>query len=342
MSASAVDALGIDAGGSSTRWVLLSPEGEVRGGGRVGPISGIDLGALPSPGQPLVQPSQAPGAATGEPMPGASASAGSAWERLHELVAACLGVGAPGRVVAGFTGLEAGSPQAKAIGALLAAELGLPTGSVTILSDTVTAYLSAFRPGSGILVYSGTGSIAVHLTSGGDMLRAGGHGYLLDDAGGGYWIGREALKLVLRRSDEAGGPAGGALADAIYHDLGGSDWTTVRSAVYQGGRSRLAALTRVVAQLASRGDPDARAILAAAALELARLALVLSGRLGQILPVALAGGVAGCGPALAQPLREALGAQVPFSVATRAPVEAAADLARRLAKGEINLPPAWG
>lgn len=35
-------------------------------------------------------------------------------------------------------------------------------------------------------------------------LRAHGHGCWIDDAGGYYWIGHEALKRVLRRSDEQG------------------------------------------------------------------------------------------------------------------------------------------
>src|SRR5690606_3835089 len=36
--------LGIDAGGSSTRWLLLSGDGETIASGQVGPVSGIDLG----------------------------------------------------------------------------------------------------------------------------------------------------------------------------------------------------------------------------------------------------------------------------------------------------------
>src|SRR5690606_14879316 len=119
----------------------------------------------------------------------------------------------------------------------------------------------------------------------------------------------------------------------------GSQWGTVRAAVYGGGRARVAALTPLVAVAARRGDRDALSILAAAGEELARLAVAVIGRLGQSLPVALAGGVALCGDALVRPLRDALPAGVPLEVAASRPVEAAARLAMRLQAGEVELPP---
>src|SRR5690606_29898485 len=112
--------------------------------------------------------------------------------------------------------------------------LGLGEGAVTVLGDVVTAYLSAFEPGAGVLVYAGTGSVAVHVAGDGAIVRAGGHGYLIDDAGGGYWIGREALKRLLRAADAIGAPPTGRLASAVFAALGGSDWPTVRDAVYGG------------------------------------------------------------------------------------------------------------
>lgn len=304
-------ALGIDAGGSSTRWLLMAADGGIAGAGRVGPVSGIQLH---------------------------DEARATTLARIDELLSACLEIGRPERVVAGVTGIERGSREAALLQTAIADTLALDPSKVTVLQDIVTAYLSTFRPGAGVLVYAGTGSIALHLTAGGELLRAGGHGYLIDDEGGGYWIGREALKRVLRRTDAAGAPDDGALARALYRELGGSSWDHVRSVVYQGGRARLAALTPAVAMTASRGDADARAVLAAAGVELARLAQVVAGRLGQVLPVALAGGVARCGPALVEPLRAALPAGTPFSVATREPVEASAEFARKLLKGAETLP----
>ena len=308
---SAATVLGIDAGGSSTRWLLLDLAGEVVAQGRVGPVSAIELGS----------------------------------ERTQANLAALLdevaAVARPQRVVAGVTGLDTGSPQARLLAAHLCERLGLDEGAATVLGDVVTAYLSAFEPGGGVLVYAGTGSVAVHVAHDGSIVRAGGHGYLIDDAGGGYWIGREALKRLLRAADAAGAPPTGKLASAVFGALGGSDWPTVREAVYGGGRARVAALTPAVAMAASRGDPVAREVLAEAGRELARLATVVFGRLGQVMPVTLAGGVAGAGPALVEPMRQALPAGTPLTVSKAPPVAAAAELARRLATGERTLPEAW-
>src|SRR5690606_40814808 len=83
------------------------------------------------------------------------------------------------RVVAGVTGLDTGSPQARRLEAFLRERLELDEGAVTVLGDVVTAYLSAFEPGAGVLVYAGTGSVAVHVAHDGTLVRAGGHGYLI-------------------------------------------------------------------------------------------------------------------------------------------------------------------
>lgn len=302
MAEGAAVALGVDAGGSSARWLLLSAAGEELARGTAGPISAIQL---------------------------RSDEREAALQRMRQLLRDVAAAGRPERVVAGVTGLEPGSADAALLAGTVAAALGLPEAAVHVLPDIHTAYLAAFRPGEGVLVYAGTGSIAFHLAAGGATLRAGGHGYLIDDAGGGYWIGREALKRVLRRSDEQGAAARGHLASGVYAAFGGSDWDTIRREVYGGGRARVAALTRVVALAAARGDEDARAVLALAGEELARLARVVSTRLGVVLPVVLAGGVARSGAPLTVALQAALPSGTPFSVSTREPVATAAELALR-------------
>jgi len=293
--------LGIDAGGSSTRWLLQDAAGAELARGAGDPVSAIQL---------------------------RSGERDAALARLAAGLREVAAVARPARVAAGVTGLEPGSADAEELRGLIAATLALAPEAVSVLPDMHIAYLASFAPGEGVLVYAGTGSIAFHLTKGGAAVRAGGHGYLIDDAGGGYWIGREALGRVLRRADEAGTYPGGALAGAVAAALGGSDWDTIRREVYGGGRARVAGLTRAVALAAARGDADARAVLAAAGAELARLARVVSGRLGMVLPVVLAGGVARCGPPLTDALEAALPSGTHFLVSTREPVEAAAQLAR--------------
>ncbi len=306
-------ALGIDAGGSSTRWLLVDSSGETTGEGKVGPGSAIEL------------------------RPGVDA--GPAIENLGRLAEQVLGLARPSFVVAGVTGLDTGSPEASRLESFLCDRLGLADGDVAVLGDVITAYLTVFSPGEGVLVYAGTGSVAVHVGSDGSVVRAGGHGYLIDDAGGGYWIGKEALKRLLRAADMTGSPPSGRLASAVFGALGGSDWQTIRTSVYGSGRAKVASLASAVALAASRGDPVAKDVLAAAGRELARLATVVCGRLGQALPVALGGGVAASGPALADALAAGLPSGTTLRVSTAQPVVAAADLARQVLDGTKRLPP---
>ena len=62
------------------------------------------------------------------------------------------------------------------------------------------------------MVIAGTGSIAYGRNDRNQAARAGGWGYMLGDEGSGYWIGRAALRAVLRESDRRG-PATAAHAD---------------------------------------------------------------------------------------------------------------------------------
>jgi len=64
-------------------------------------------------------------------------------------------------------------------------------------SDARVALYGAFEEEPGILVISGTGSVAIGQDGQGRIARAGGWGYLLGDEGSGYSVGREALRACL-------------------------------------------------------------------------------------------------------------------------------------------------
>lgn len=140
--------LGIDAGSSSARWQMLGENGQEIGSGRVGPVSAIDLLR--------------------------ESEAGATTANLRELLSQASAAGRPMRVVAGVTGLGDSAEDVLAMRTTLASGLGIDVAAVTVLPDVYIAYLSAFEPGGGVLVYAGTGSIALHLTSRGEALRAGG------------------------------------------------------------------------------------------------------------------------------------------------------------------------
>lgn len=292
--------LGLDAGGGATRWVLANADGGILGRGAEAPISGLLFDAA----------TQARAAAS-----------------VQALAAAVLATARPDAVLAGVTGTDAQSPAAAAIAASLTRAFALPETCVRVTDDLWIAHQARFAPGTGILVYAGTGSAACHVTAHGAMLRAGGRGHLIDDAGSGYAIARDALCAVLRREDEASGAGwGGPLGQALAGALGGTAWSTVRAQVYggehAGNRARMAALAPAVAAAAAAGDAQADAVLAQAGAELARLATALRARVGPQ-PVALAGRAALLHPHIRAAMEQVLGVS-----ADATPADAAAAAAR--------------
>ncbi len=295
--------LGVDAGASSSRWLLLSSRGRVLGEGRAGFLTGHIFGAEARDEQ---------------------------LGRFLDLLNAAKAVRAPDALVAGVTGLHPGTEAAALFARAVAEVLGLGLKRTVLHNDMHVAFASAFSPGEGVLVYAGTGSVAYHESETGETVRAGGHGYLIDDAGAGYWIGHEGLRALFRLVDAAGKAPETPLAEALYARLGSRDWPEIMPVVYGGGRSFVASLAPAVGAAERAGDALAKDILERAGAELARLARDVLGRLGAPLPVAFAGGVTHL-PVVTGALGAHLGA--PVRVVQDEPVQAAARLALRLATG---------
>lgn len=271
--------LGIDAGGTATRWRLADAAGQTAADGTVAPLSGHIF---------------------------SQAAEDHARRIVADMAEAVTRTGRPRGIVAGITGLTREAPAEALVRSILASAFNVPHERVFVAEDMWIAYLSHFRLGEGILVYSGTGSIGYYLTEDKQAIRVGGLGNLIDDGGSGFWIAREALKHVLRTEEEAPGRGwttrlGHCLAEA----LGGTAWNDVRSFVYGGDRGKIGALARAVGVAAERGDDAALTILSEAGRELARLANSLMKRVGPR-PVALVGGSARLHPAVADAFRAAI------------------------------------
>jgi N-acetylglucosamine kinase-like BadF-type ATPase len=274
--------LGIDAGGTQTRWALATTSGEVIASGHVEGLTALQM----------------------------SSAAGR--ERMSrtfsEIAAATAKAGRATYVVAGMTGFDEGSERSE-LAALIAAPLGIDASAVTISGDMEIAYLDVFAPGEGYLVYAGTGSIAAFMDERRELHRVGGHGGILDDAGSGFWIAARALRHVLRAEDEQPGAwRTSPMATAIFELLGGSEWPRTREFVYAGGfeanRGKVGRLALGVAKAAD-ADPAAAEILRSAGEELARLGRVLIQRFGPR-PIALAGRVVELHPLIERSLRAGL------------------------------------
>lgn len=289
--------LGLDVGGTATRWALCDADGQPLARGLAAGWTGLDLAT-----------------ATGRDDVAAV---------LREIAAAlrAQAAGAPQRVVAGVTGLD--TAQQPLLQALLAQALALPEPAATACNDIELVCRSAFAPGRGLVVCAGTGSVAALVDERGALQRAGGRGVLIDDAGGGHWIASRALRSVWRAEDEQPGAwRQSPLAQALFARLGGADWALTRAGVYGAPRGAVGRLALAVAEAAD-DDPRALAQLRAAGTELARLALALQRRCG-VRPVALAGRVWDLHPVIETTFRAALPPDTPVTRLTRPPEDAAA------------------
>jgi len=268
--------LGIDAGGTETRWALAAPGGDIVAEGRVAGLSALQMGT-----------------------PRGRATVRATFARL---AADALVHGVPERVEAGLTGFGGDS---ELLQRWLAEELHLDPQAIHFCSDMEIAYRASFAPGDGYLVYAGTGSIGAFVDADGQFHRAGGRGVVLDDGGGGFWIAREALRHIWRLEDERPGSwEQSALAQAVFDYVGGADWAYSRQFIYGQERGAVGKLALAVAACAER-DPVAASILRAAGHELARLAQALTGRFGPR-PVAVSGRAAALHPLIVDTMRAAL------------------------------------
>jgi N-acetylglucosamine kinase len=155
----------------------------------------------------------------------------------------------------------------------------LPTSSILLDNDGVIALKGGSSTGTGIIVISGTGSIALGMNEHGDRARAGGWGNVLGDEGSGYSIALKGLRSVCRAHD--GREPATELTNLITAHLDIPDaigilgWIKKNNAA----KDQIAALSRLVFEAAARGDARANQILAEEAAELALAAKAVASRI---------------------------------------------------------------
>lgn len=276
--------LAIDGGGTKTEAVRVNEEGHILAHARAGSSNPNDVGR-----------------------DGAAACLTALLDRL----------GADGRDAAIFAGISG------AIGneAALLAALSARAKKAAVGSDAVNL-LSSMGKRDGACLIAGTGSVCF-ARRGEDIARIGGWGYLLDEGGSGYDIGRDGLRAVLHAHDRRAEAT--SLTERMAQALGEPVPAAIPR-IYREGKPFIAALAPVVFAAAEAGDTVAAAILDRNAACLAELIAAAVDWFGETetdpIPILLGGSILTANPAI--PAR--LAARVPPTVVLR-PGEA---------------PPVWG
>ncbi|MBO9127296.1 MULTISPECIES: N-acetylglucosamine kinase [unclassified Rhizobium] len=153
-----------------------------------------------------------------------------------------------------------------------------------LLNDVELAQRAAFDDGPGILLLSGTGSMAMARSHDGVMLRAGGFGDLIGDEGSAYDIGRRGLARLSHELDgrQPATPFGNQLTARLKlaeQDYSQSfmDWIYRKTHA----RSAIASISAIINELADAADPLAIEILTTAGKELGAHYSALSSRIGR-------------------------------------------------------------
>src|SRR3954451_17510097 len=258
-----IHVLGIDAGGTKTVCQLANENGEVLAEARRG---GANLQAV---GELEVE------------------------KVLHEVMDEVIGDGdiTPAAICLGIAGVDRVEDAATVRGIMK--RIGYKA-RVLVVNDALVA-LEAGAPGEpGVVVIAGTGSIAYGRNSRHEAARAGGWGYVLGDEGSGYWIGRAALRAVLRQADRRGPVT--VLTDLLLNHFEVAAPSELIHQVYNKDLkpTAIAALASCVQAAFSQGDGVAIGILRGAAGELETFALSVARRLdlvGHPFAFILAGGI---------------------------------------------------
>ena len=184
---------------------------------------------------------------------------------------------------------------------------------VVVETDASVALADAFGEGSGIVLLSGTGSIAFGRGPSGARARCGGWGLAFGDEGSGAWIGRRALSVVAAAED--GREPETALTGAILTAAQVNEPEQLIPWGIAAGRDTLAALAPSVLAVAMQGDLRANTIINMAAEELMLHVRALGKRLfldeRAEFQVALAGGLLVKGSLLRKRVEQRLKHAVP-------------------------------
>jgi N-acetylglucosamine kinase-like BadF-type ATPase len=235
---------GVDGGASSTKAIVYDPESGGAWTGRAGPANPVNVGAAT--------------AALNIRAAVEDALRGTGY-RLRDVAS----------IAAGLAGLDSRLLAAQLVPHIVSSS-GLG-GRLLVEHDAHVAWLHAGRGSNVVLVIAGTGSIAYN-AYGGRRVIVGNHGWLLGDEGSGFWVGRAALRRLLKALDGRAGMD--CLAKKLMERLGVRDGDQLAYWFYltRGRVERIASIARHVAEIAEQGCGPAAELLETGARLLAEAA----------------------------------------------------------------------
>ncbi|WP_010677295.1 BadF/BadG/BcrA/BcrD ATPase family protein [Bacillus timonensis] len=226
--------LGIDGGGTKTKGVIADEFGNVYAVAQVGATNqnGVDIQRVKKEFETLFSSLRSQNE--------------EAFMNLHT-------------IFAGMSGVD--RPQAKQISKDILVKLAPTHTTVIIDNDGVNALYSGTLGAPGIVQICGTGSITFGVNGKGERKRVGGWGYLIDDEGSSYELGREALHAIFRAYDDRGPKT--VLSEMILRHFQIANPSDLISIVYGAKHPRevIAPLSKCVTEAVDQDDEVAKELI---------------------------------------------------------------------------------
>lgn len=230
-------------------------------------------------------------------------------------------------VFAGIAGAATGDNAAQ----LKAHLVSLGFARADAASDVRSALAACLQDEDGIAIIMGTGSVA-YAQHGGQLLRAGGYGYLLGDAGSGFALGQGAILAALQAEDGSG-------VSTLLHDLVSAQCGKARvldalSDFYRGGKTEIARYAPLIFDAHAKGDAVATEILSRNVDAIADLVRAIGNHMNENrIRVVLCGGLTSQSMHILPLLHDALADDARtyiISISKAAPIQGAIFLASKL------------
>lgn len=245
--------VGIDAGGSGSRWAVLDTDGGWVCGDDGPPIQVTEFGVP-------------------ETVSRLAALLGSLASKIPAVKSATTVVGLAG-------GDDEDLRRSIALGVSQACEpepgVSRAATEIHVVGDTVSGAAAALWDGPGVALFAGTGSFAMARSTTGQLMRIGGRGNRISDHGSGYRVVQAAAEAVYLANEGVGPET--ALREPLCEAMRVSYPSDLGLAFVHRSAAEVAKCFRSVVETAEAGDAVAVGVLHGAAMgfaELARAAIV--------------------------------------------------------------------